>query len=244
MKIVEKINMSRDELIKNGAITIVVLGDSVTHGSVVGPKLFHETVYHNRLKNMIYEQIKNYVPITVINAGVGGITASQSVSRVDTVVTPHSPDLVIVCFGLNDINDPLEKFTGALESIFQKCLDAGADVIYMSPNMLNDHVCPDTEKQYWEYAHKTAEIQNNGTMDRYISAAIETAKKMGVTVCDCYSEWKKLAKEQDITTLLANRINHPTIEMHELFARMLFNTIFADCPEIDKTPISTMFEGN
>jgi lysophospholipase L1-like esterase len=243
MKITEKIQMDRDGLIKNGSIKIVALGDSVTHGSVVGPKLFHETVYHNRLKNMIYE-VRDYVPVTVINSGIGGITASQSLCRLDSQVLAYNPDLVIVCFGLNDINEPLEKFIGALEIIFRKCLDGGAEVIYMSPNMLNDHVCPETEPKYFEYAHKTAEIQNNGTMDRYIYAAIETAKKMGVTVCDCYSEWKRIAKEQDVTMLLANRINHPTVEMHELFARMLFNTIFADCHEIDKTPISTMFEGN
>lgn len=100
-----------------------------------------------------------------------------------------------------------------------------------------------TEPQYFEYAHKTARMQTDGTMDRYMSESMALAEKMGVTVCDCYGEWKKLVETQDITLLLANRINHPTVEMHELFARMLFNTIFKDVPEVDKTPVSTMFEG-
>lgn len=242
MKITEKIQMDRDGLIKNGPITIVAFGDSVTHGAVNGPKLFHETVYHNRLKNMIYE-IRDYIPITVINAGIGGITASQSVDRVDSQVVAHNPDLVIVCFGLNDINEPLQTFLDSLQIIFKKCLECGADVIYMTPNMLNDRVANDTEPHILHYAKITAEYQNSGKMDTYINDAIALAEKMGVTVCDCYGEWKKLAKTQDITTLLANRINHPTVEMHELFAKMLFNTIFAECKEIDKTPISTMFEG-
>ena len=49
---------------------------------------------------------------------------------------------------------------------------------------------------------------------------------MGITVCDVYSKWKKLAETTDTTLLLANRINHPTREMHDLFADSLFETIF------------------
>lgn len=241
MKITEKIKMDRDELIANGPITIVALGDSVTHGAVTGPKLFHETVYHNRLKNMIYA-VRDYVPITVVNAGVGGITASQSVQRTD-LFAALKPDLFIICFGLNDVNEPLETFLASLKAIFKKCLDCGADVIYMTPNMLNTHVAEGTEPQYFEYAHKTAKMQTDGTMDKYMDSAMALAREMGVTVCDCYGEWKKLSKTQDITMLLANRINHPTVEMHELFARMLFNTVFDGCEDIEKAPISTMFEG-
>ena len=65
-------------------------------------------------------------------------------------------------------------------------------------------------------------------MDTYIYAAIELAKEMGITVCDCYSKWKEISKTQDTTQLLANRINHPVREMHELFADSLFEIIF-DC---------------
>lgn len=35
-----------------------------------------------------------------------------------------------------------------------------------------------------------------------------------------------LSETQDTTLLLANRINHPIRDMHELFAQCLFNTIF------------------
>ena len=47
-----------------------------------------------------------------------------------------------------------------------------------------------------------------------------------VAVCDVYSKWKEMAKTKDTTLLLANRINHPTREMHQLFADSLFETIF------------------
>ena len=38
--------------------------------------------------------------------------------------------------------------------------------------------------------------------------------------------WKELSKTEDTTKLLVNRINHPTQEMHKLFADALFETIF------------------
>ena len=84
-------------------------------------------------------------------------------------------------------------------------------------------------------------MQNEGKMDLYMESAVTLAKNMDVTVCDCYQEWKKLSKTQDITQLLANHINHPIKEMHELFAESLFQIIFGN-EEIDKkTNDSTMY---
>jgi len=240
MKIKEKINLDLNGLIEYGPITIVAFGDSVTHGAVGAGEINYETVYHNRLKKKINE-LRAYMPVNVINAGIGGIAAKDSLKRMGEQVLSHNPDLVIVCFGLNDVNGTLEDYLSALKEIFSRCLSSGAEVIFMTPNMLNTYVADDVEKRWFEYAHKTAEMQNGGRFDRYISAAVELAEKTGVTVCDCYAEWKKLAKTEDVTMLLANRINHPTKEMHELFASMLFKTIFdsdSEAKENDSTMTS------
>jgi len=62
---------------------------------------------------------------------------------------------------------------------------------------------------------------------------------MGITVADCYSEWKKLSETEDTTLLLANRINHPITKMHSLFADMLYDIIVGE--EVsDKTSDSAM----
>ena len=53
----------------------------------------------------------------------------------------------------------------------------------------------------------------------------------GVSVCDCYGYWKELSKTEDVTQLLANRINHPTKEMHKLFADMLYEVIMSGAGE-------------
>lgn len=239
MKIKDKINMSLEELIKYGPINIVAFGDSVTHGALLD-EINYETVYWNRLKRKI-NNVRDFVPVNVINAGIGGITAKDSLDRIDSQVLCHKPDLVIVCFGLNDVNGTLEDYLSSLEVIFKKCTDYGAEVIFMTPNMLNTYVADDTAKQYYEYAGVTAEYQNNGRMDSYIGAAKTLAEDLGVSVCDCYSKWKKLSETEDTTMLLVNRINHPTAEMHELFAQSLFDLIFEEA-EVSSNIESTMFK--
>ena len=240
MKILEKLLMDQGGLIENGPITIVAFGDSVTHGAVGPGELNYETVYWNRLRKKIND-VRNYVPVNVINAGIGGITAKESLKRMEGQVFAHNPDLIIVCFGLNDVNGTLEDYISSLRIIFEECNNHGIQTIFMTPNMLNTYVAEDTEERFLDYAAKTAEMQNSGRMDKYMNAACDLANSMGVELCDCYSRWKELGKTEDTTLLLANRINHPTNEMHELFADSLFNLIFKDKPEIIKSVSGTMY---
>ena len=223
MKIREKIMFNREEYEKHGPITVAILGDSVSHASFNGYQDY-ERVYWNVLKRKLYA-VRNYVPINTICAAVGGTSANASLPRLDSQILKHEPDLLIVCFGLNDVNGELDTYLSSLKEIFEKSLPVCGEVIFLTPNMLNTYVPDDTPKQHWEYAHKTADMQNSGRMDEYIYSAKALAESIGVTVCDCYSEWKRLSKSTDTTMLLSNRINHPTEEMHELFADKLFELI-------------------
>lgn len=240
MNVKEKILLDIKGLFENGPINIVVLGDSVSHGAING-YIDHENVYHNRLRKKL-NAFRDYMPVNIINASIGGTCAIDALKRLDTQALNHNPDLVIVCFGLNDVNGELEVYLDSLKKIFERCKNAGADVIFMSPNMLNTYVPDDTPKEHFDYSHITAEYQNSGKMDKFIYSAIDLAKNMGVTICDCYSEWKELSKTKDTTMLLANRINHPTPEMHSLFADKLYETIMGEA-ENTATSDSTMFKG-
>jgi len=241
VKISEKINIDRQGLIENGPITIVAFGDSVTYGAFASGEVDFETAYWNILKKKI-NNLRKGIPVNVLNAGIGGVTAKGSLARMDKQVLSHNPDLIIVCFGLNDVNGTLEDYLNSLEEIFFKAQKSGAEVIFMTPNMLNTSVLEDTAEEDYEYAIKTAKMQNEGRVDLYIESAIQLATKMGVKVCDCYKKWKKLSETQDITYLLANRINHPTKKMHELFAESLFETIFEDSNINIESSINTMYE--
>ena len=225
-RIREKLQMECSEIALHGPITIVAFGDSVTHGWM-RENLDYENVYWNRLRKKI-NAVRDVVPVNVINAGIGGITAKGSLQRMQRQVLDHHPDLVIVCFGLNDAMGELEDYLSSLRTIFEKIQSSGAAVVFMTPNMLNtyvDDVCREMEKAY---AYKTAECQNSGRMDTFMEAAVVLAHAMAVPVCDCYAQWKELSKTQNTTRLLVNRINHPTAEMHELFAQSLFDMIFPE----------------
>ena len=165
------------------------------------------------------------MPVNVINSGIGGITAKASLDRMERDVFSHHPDLVIVCFGLNDVNGSLEDYISSLETIFSECRKRQLETVFMTPNMLNTYVAEDTLDELKEYAGITAQMQNSGRMDNYMNSAVKLAKSMNISVCDCYSKWKKLSESQDVTMLLANRINHPVKEMHELFADAIFEEI-------------------
>ena len=94
MKILDKIKMNTRGHDENGPITIVALGDSITHGYLCG-EIDYESVYHNRLRKKLNE-FNSQIPVNVINAGIGGRTAKQSLSRLDSQVLSHNLDLVIV----------------------------------------------------------------------------------------------------------------------------------------------------
>ncbi len=241
MNIKDKIKLDKEGLVKEGPITIVAFGDSVTHGALGAGEINYETVYWNLLKRKL-NAVRNYIPVNVINAGIGGITAKGSLGRIESQVLSHNPDLVIVCFGLNDVNGTLEDYIESLKVIFEKCTAFGAETIFMTPNMLNTYVAEGTEERYIAYAGVTAGFQNGGRMDTYMSEAVKLAKDMGVKVCDCYSEWKKLSETQDTTMMLANRINHPKAEMHELFAQSLFDAIFAEGAKDSGESSDTMYK--
>lgn len=224
MRVKDKILLDFEGLRQHGAITIVAFGDSVTHGAVGNDEINYETVYWNRLRKKIND-VRNYIPVNVINPGIGGITAKGSLERMERDVFSHHPDLVIVCFGLNDVNGALEEYISSLEAIFAECNKRETEAVFLTPNMLNTYVADDTLDELKEYTEITAQMQNSGRMDSYMEAAVSLAESMNIRVCDCYGEWKKLSATQDVTMLLANRINHPVKEMHELFADAIFDVI-------------------
>ena len=241
MTIREKLQLDKTGLLAHGPINIVILGDSVSHAAFSDYQDY-ETVYWNVLRKKLHAQ-RNYVPINMICASVGGTTAKDALPRLERDVLSHHPDLIIVCFGLNDVNGTLEEYLSSLKEIFSRCKAAGSDVIFLTPNMLNTSVdAENTSPIYLEYAHKTAEMQNGGKMDTYIYNAADLARKMGVKVCDCYSEWKKLSEKENITFRLANRINHPTEEMHGLFAEKLYEIIM-EGETVTTENESTMYKG-
>lgn len=206
-------------------VTLAFFGDSVTHGCFERGAVDYAAVYHNRLREMLAKRFPE-AEIKVINAGVGGDNVQKGLARLAADVLEKQPDFAVVCFGLNDINDALEGYVAGLGKIFDQLIGHGIETVFMTPNMLNTYVHERVLPDMRDYAAQIAQHQNNGRMDAYMDAAKEIAAAKGAIVCDCYGAWKALyAAGTDTTALLVNKINHPTREMHALFAQELFSLI-------------------
>ena len=234
-KIQNKINGNYDYQ----GVTIAFLGDSVTQGCFEVYRkseecietVFDKTSAYHKYFTDIFSVLCPSVPVNVINAGISGGSVQHALSRLERDVIAYNPDLVVVCFGLNDSCSGLEGlfvYIIVLKVIFEKIALCGADVIFMTPNMKCSYVsCHLKDDLVREVALENVNNQCDGLMDKYIDSAIELCNSMNVPVCDCYKKWKCLAEcGVDTTELLANKINHPTREMNWMFAYSLVETIF------------------
>ena len=169
--------------------------------------------------------------INLINAGISGDNAVNGNNRFERDIAPYKPDLVVASFGLNDAcggKEKLKDYTVALESIFGKVKNLGAECIFVFQNIMDTKVSHNLkEDREKDLAKFFAGIQNGGITDIYYKAAKETALKCGVKFCDIYSAWKKMEESGvDTTELLANYYNHPKREFHYYTAIKIIEKMF------------------
>lgn len=240
MEIIQKIVRKGENLYEAEPVTIAFLGDSITQGcfemlETPGGKFQgvcdQESGYQNKLKKLLIELFPN-VPITTVNAGIGGCGASNGFRRLERDVLSRNPDLVVVCFGLNDAiagMTYLEEYTESLQGIFEKLQARGIEVIFMTPNMM---ATKDggffANEELKQVTQKIIQRQNDGVLECFLNRARKVCEEMHVPICDCYRTWEKMAKNGvDTDRLLANHMNHPTRQMHWLFAVELLRIMFA-----------------
>lgn len=239
LKFLEKINKKQNALSSNTGVTVAFLGDSVTQGCFEVYRKTPESIqtifdtkyaYHRYFSD-IFSHLYPAVPVSIINAGISGASASASLAMIDELVIKHKPDLTVVCFGLNDSSEGYERldvYLKSLEGILDRLKAEDMDIIFMTPNMKCTYTsCHITDTGIAEIAERQAKSQTDGCFDKYIEEAIRLCERKNITVCDCYKKWKKMYEcGVDVTDLLSNKINHPTREMNWLFAYSLTETIF------------------
>lgn len=114
---------------KNSTGKMVVLGDSWVAGDL-GTSAEREP---------ITQQLAIELPnMTIINAGVGGNTATDLITRFDTDVTAQSPDYVVINVGTNDCYSPssgtffpnaVNNFVLQINQLVSRCQSIGAKPI-------------------------------------------------------------------------------------------------------------------
>ncbi|TXI80053.1 MAG: hypothetical protein E6Q40_15325 [Cupriavidus sp.] len=216
-------------------LLIVAFGDSITMGSTAKDTLEPQKVYHERLRQKLERQFPAVV-FNVINAGVGGDTAGDGLKRVDRDVVAIQPDLVLVAFGANGLGSSEESqaaykeaLGGIVSTIKEK---TRADVILLTTPFMasrdNQIVTPGQREQL----QRLIALQSSGVVERFSQIAGEVGREKNVAVADVYAAWAAQQRAGvDTTALLANGLNHPTGDAHEIGADAVFDVIMAQWKE-------------
>ena len=218
-------------------VTIAFLGDSVTQGcfelrkteTAFGTVTDSQSSYIYKLKTIL-DAFYPHASCNVVNGGVSGSSAQHGLERLHRDILRYEPDLVVVCFGLNDSyagTDYLPVYLSSLEKIFTAVQNSGADCIFLTPNMRSLSVSPRIVEEYQiELAKTHAENARRNVLEAFLGEASRLAAGKGIPMCDCFRKWKKFYENGvDINDLLSNFINHPTRDMHWMFAFALMDTI-------------------
>ena len=238
MKIIEKFAQKQAHLWDAPAPVLAFLGDSVTHGCFelydrsgrVETEFRPEEGYAARVQQIFATLFPTVVPV-IVNAGISGDTAPGGQKRLERDVLRLCPDLVVVCYGLNDAGHAaagLADYSAALRAIFAQIQAAGAEVIFLTPNLRVTHPQrPFHNPLLDDVAARVSENERAGWLARYLDAARAVCRASGVPICDCNALWAAMQSAGVNTDeLLANRVNHPTPALHGMFAYELVKTMF------------------
>lgn len=241
MRITERLTARHRGAGNERPVLIACLGDSVTHGcfeldlpdrELLQPSCRPWEGYVMKLQRRLTELYPAAAP-TVLNAGVGGDGVAQMAARLERDVLSFHPDLVILEVALNDClgsqTDDPAPFGAAVGELMDRILASGAELMLLTPNAMcarmHEHI-PHEDSWRQLYARAVAK-QTGGVMTAFVEAARAEARKRGVLIADAYAHWEQLRKcGVDTTMLLANRINHPTPAMHDLFVEKIIDAMF------------------
>lgn len=199
---------------KLDGLTIVAFGDSLTEGT-----LWWE---NNNLDTYPDILQRNFPNSTVKNAGSRGDSTYNALFRYKTDVIAHNPDIVIMCFGMNDQAweieygrpiQTLERYRVQLVEMLRACQDIGADVIFVTPNPVFEEAYKANEYNNYEY----------GLMDDYCNEMREIALEYGCGLVDINYE----IKTRGISTYVGSDGIHQTAAGHSLYAECITNYLNA-----------------
>ena len=147
--------------------------------------------------------------IVVVMSGIGGNNSGQGLSRIDSDVLAHEPELVFIMFGANDENRrgndstevSLDQYRMNLMTMVKKIREAGGEPVILTPGMKNLN---------WS--------ATSGLMSEYAKMARQAGAEMEVCVIDVHDSWQRIPSVgSNYMIYLASCINHPNHLGHALF---------------------------
>ncbi|KUK94205.1 MAG: SGNH/GDSL hydrolase family protein [Euryarchaeota archaeon] len=180
-------------------VQIVAFGDSISAGFAVRKGFDHFWL----------EMLKEKYPqaeIAIKNEGVCGATSFDGLARLDWSVIAHSPDLVTVNFGINDMymGIRLGEFKSNVIEITEKIIEGSkSEILLLSSEPL---LTPKFDKIVLSY-YQTLE---------------DVAEEMEVGFVDVYGAWmRKVAEGVPLESLILSGLDHPNELGYEIIAEEL-----------------------
>ena len=173
-------------------LKIAAFGDSLTAGSAL----------HDGQKNWT-DILSEELLAEVKNFGIGGQTTADALPRMEADVLAWKPDLVLICFGMNDhvIIDASGRtkvseaqLAANLSEMVMWVREIGAMPVLMTPNAVMEEYYFTRHPREWYAAAGGA----NGQLARYCAVIRGVANAQDVPLVDLFCESRK----RDLSALL------------------------------------------
>ena len=209
---------------------IVCFGDSITG-------VYYHTGGRRAWPKLLEQALRQTYPkaaIRVFNAGVSGNTTDAALKRIQRDVLARHPHVVAVMFGMNDLaygkvspeKDQARKahFQKNLVRIAELCRNAGAEVLFMTPNPVYPEAAPQRPP---------------ARVGEYAALIAATSRQLGIPLVDTYDAWCRVRQEDPRTwRIMMSETIHPSLAGHRLFAEMVASTLHgAPVRLADLTPL-------
>ena len=208
----ERTEHVRSALAEGTPVVIVALGDSITAGTNAS------VTYSSILEDALRDNFP-HCNLDVHNAGVPGDTVAGGLRRLERDVISHSPDVVFVEFGWNDLRNAVKKLD------FERDLRALAVAIQRNN--------PATVVFLMTTTHVNIALANSKIRARN-KIIRRVAKETGCGLVDLYRCFH-LARDSgaSIGQLMSDDRIHPSEKGQRLIANAILRHLFPDREDLD-----------
>ena len=163
-------------------LKIAAFGDSLTAGSALKAGQKNWT-------DLLAERLQ----AEVLNCGVGGNTSGEGLARMEADVIAHRPDVVLICFGMNDhvivdadgrTKTSEAEFAENLTEMAARARKIGAKPVFVTPNAVMEEYYFTRHPRDWYAAAGGA----NAKLARYCAIVRSLAEKLSVPLADMFAE--------------------------------------------------------
>jgi acyl-CoA thioesterase-1 len=225
--------MSKQKIVK-----LYLFGDSICFGQLVSSHKTWATVLATALEKL-------HIPgkqFLVQNAGVNGNTTRQGLERMYYDVTSHSPDYVLIQFGMNDCNywetdrgmprvSPA-AFIANLQEIVNRCLCIGVKHCFINTNHLS-------MKGAFRHIDYQTYDQSNHEYNKLIREVVNSmAREMRISMFDIEEVWVRHLRDNPLVNLqdlLLEDGIHLSDSGHQLYINSLIPRLIEQINEMEQS---------